>query len=852
MSMVRVETVEGDRRILERPRLVAQIGTTSKVCIVRAPQGFGKTVALQQWAQAATERVLWVEPAASRSAHAEWIVVAYPWDQTVAGKLVAESDVPVHIESQLANTPDIVIVIDGLHRMRDKTTHESLASILQRYPQSRMVAAARSRSPLQTLIVDLDTVTVDDLALTSDDVMALAQLYGVVLAESDTEALADTFGGWPAMVDKVLRHLSRRPATPERVHDTIMAADASFASWLTDGVIDPGLAEMMVRLSLAETLTVASARFLTGDDHVVESLNQLVDQGLLGRSIDLDTHEPVYEFPSVIRRIALTGMGRTPDQRGDERSAALASWWRDQDRPEMALRQAYAGKDWLFIADLFESHWSQLVNLSEELLVSAMRQMPADVAQAFPKTHAVRHLILGAAVSPEDLPQPAVRSFLDIVDLARKTNPVQAAERAVADFIVLRRSGRYEDAVRVGRVSHYLSLIVGARVPEYMRPFVPMSRLQLALTYELAGRGKDAAEQLTLALTALERAPEVNAFEQNQITGVIAVKAAIEGDVRSAQVWLARQVEVDGSLPRMWLMPHVPSAAQIARAVIAVDTLNKDAADGELNLLRLLQTRDELWAMSAWAQARHDLLWSDRAGAFQHLDLSRMRYQEWLNPESAAESLLLAAEVDLLLAAGEGTRAAALLTKSSSTHPMVQLSRARLDWLTGKGSIALRRTRDIIRARNVTDRVRLEALILRATLLTEAGDPDRARSLWAEACTMAERMGGSVLPFLLTHTHARDLHADSLPDLGRLVERIRRSGIPEIFPPNVEVITLTERELAVLERIAENTPVATIARLHYVSEATVKSQMRSLYAKLGAHSREEAVNAAQAAGLIDP
>ncbi|GAB3598315.1 LuxR C-terminal-related transcriptional regulator [Microbacterium tumbae] len=856
MSSVHAGAAPRDRPELDRPRLVARIEQSHTACIVRAPHGFGKSVVLRQWADRTSAHVIWIVPVRAAASATAWLVSPAPMDDdghrsiAIGDRTASALEALALAEAEITGDADTAVVVDGLHLMRDRAAHERIADLIRRHPRVRLIAATRSRTVVPSLLPDADTVTADDLALTADEVTSLAELHGAGLGHDDAEALADAFGGWPAMIDKVVRHLARRPATSTRVHDAIVGADASFGSWLMDDVVDPRLVDTMVRLAIAETLTVGSARFLTGDERIDEALDELAEQGLIGRTIGPDGEEPAYEFPGVIRRVVLSGVARAPEWDGDERSAALASWWKDQGRPEIALRQAYARKDWPFIAELFESSWHQLVNLSEDVIVTAMRQMPADVAARYPKTHAVRHLILGAAMSPEDLPPPAVSSFLDIVDLARRTNPVQAAERAVADFIVLRRSGRYEDAVRVGRVAHYLSIIVGAGIPEYMRPFVPMARLQLALTYELAGRGKDAAEQLALALAALERAPEVNGFERNQITGVLAVKAAIEGDLRSAGVWLSRQVDVRGTLPRMWLMPHVPSAAQIARAITALDRLDRNTADSELGVLRLLETRDELWAMAAWAQARYDLLWSDRPGGFQHLDVSRMRHQEWFNPESAADALLLAAEVDLLLAAGEGTRAAAVLTRTNSVHPMIQLARARLDWLTGDIAGALSVTREILRTRHVTDRVRLETLILRATLLERAGNPNKSRSRWIEACTMAQRMGDPLLPFALTHAGSRDAPARDIPELAQVLERLRRARIPEIFPGSLEIIRLTERELAVLEKLADDVSVAAIARLHFVSEATVKSQMRSLYAKLGAHSRIEAVNAAQSAGII--
>jgi ATP/maltotriose-dependent transcriptional regulator MalT len=61
---------------------------------------------------------------------------------------------------------------------------------------------------------------------------------------------------------------------------------------------------------------------------------------------------------------------------------------------------------------------------------------------------------------------------------------------------------------------------------------------------------------------------------------------------------------------------------------------------------------------------------------------------------------------------------------------------------------------------------------------------------------------------------------------------------------------LTDRELAVLQRLPSSLSTAEIAKVSYVSLNTVKSQVRSVYRKLGVNSRHEAVERARHLGLL--
>ena len=61
--------------------------------------------------------------------------------------------------------------------------------------------------------------------------------------------------------------------------------------------------------------------------------------------------------------------------------------------------------------------------------------------------------------------------------------------------------------------------------------------------------------------------------------------------------------------------------------------------------------------------------------------------------------------------------------------------------------------------------------------------------------------------------------------------------------------TLTRREHVVLSNLSEDITLEQIATKLFVTRNTVKSQVRSLYRKLGVSTRAEAVEWAKAAGI---
>ncbi len=60
---------------------------------------------------------------------------------------------------------------------------------------------------------------------------------------------------------------------------------------------------------------------------------------------------------------------------------------------------------------------------------------------------------------------------------------------------------------------------------------------------------------------------------------------------------------------------------------------------------------------------------------------------------------------------------------------------------------------------------------------------------------------------------------------------------------------LTRRERVILSNLSEDTTLEQIATLLFVTRNTVKSQVRSVYRKLGVSTRADAVAVARAVGL---
>jgi DNA-binding NarL/FixJ family response regulator len=90
----------------------------------------------------------------------------------------------------------------------------------------------------------------------------------------------------------------------------------------------------------------------------------------------------------------------------------------------------------------------------------------------------------------------------------------------------------------------------------------------------------------------------------------------------------------------------------------------------------------------------------------------------------------------------------------------------------------------------------------------------------------------------------KPLHPEEL--LARLERLLARSRGRSLKP----ALELTEREIEILQLIAEGCPPGEVAQQLFIAPKTVSSHIQRIFVKLGVHTRAQAVAMAYAAGLI--
>ena len=372
-----------------------------------------------------------------------------------------------------------------------------------------------------------------------------------------------------------------------------------------------------------------------------------------------------------------------------------------------------------------------------------------------------------------------------------------------------------------------------------------------------AGRLDAAAADFAEGIADCE--PE-SGYERADCLGYLALVEAMQGQLSRAAGHADEAIEVmrnaSGSVTE-----HITSAVSVALASVHVQRGDMQEAHAQLKraeaALRICP--DKLVSALACLVAAQRRLAEGRSVSASEL-ISRAR-QDW-SPPGWLEQRLTILEARVHVLAGDIAAAvAAARSADPQSEPEAAVALAHV-WLASGDYQAARRTLDAVAESRgeAPEGIGLTGWLVDAWLSYSIGDNRRGRRSLERALLLAkpERMK---LPFVMEQAWMRQvLRRD--PELAQAAREIlepaaasvatvpaqRRQPDGEQAPLVVE--PLSEREREVLTLLSGMLSTAEIAAEMYLSVNTVKTHLRSIYRKLSAAHRGEAVRRARQLNLI--
>ncbi len=887
--------------LIPRPRLVERLsrGLESRLTLVSAPAGFGKTtlVAQRLGSSAGPRPTAWLalddgdnDPASFIAYLIAAIRTAVPGIGEEARRLLAASGAPIEgVLTSLLNelggaATDVTLVLDDYHVIVAPEVHAAMAFLVEHLPPAtHLVIVTRVDPPLPLARLrvrgDLLEIRAGDLRFTADEAAAyLDGPMGLRLSAHDVDALERRTEGWIAALQLAGLSLQGRDDATSFI-EGFAGDDRYVVDYLVEEVLErqpAGVRSFLLQTSILSRLSGPLCDAVTGLGDATVMLETLDRRNLF--MVPLDDRRRWYRyhhlFADVLRAHLLA---EHPDLvPGLHRRAA--AWFEDNGERSSAIVHALAGRDVQRAADLIELAAPDMNRLRQERALRGwFEALPDELFRSRPI------LAVGYA-----------SALLSTGDAAGVDELLRAAERLLDTPLASRDEGGEP----------------GDGVVVTDRP--GLARLPGAIAMHRAGLARmrgDVAGSITHAQEALDLAGDADLLRRGGAAALLGLAYWSSGDLEAAQTWYA-----DGmaSLQRAGhLADVVGGAVTLADLQITQGRLSdakrtyerglrlaqsaggpvlRGAADMHVGLADVARERGDLETArqhllasrelgeengmpqnpyrSRVAAARLRQIDGDIDGALALLDEAEHRYVADFAPEVRPISALRAR---MWVASGNLPDASAwvrergLSTADELTYlrEYEHVTLARVTLAEGIRDRAERTVHDVLaflarlaaaadrggRAGNVIDILVVQALAHHAI-----GDTAAAEASLGRAIALAEPEGyarifldeGLPMEALLRLSAKR---SDAPGFVRRLLAAsVVTDGGPRIAQPLVE--PLSERELEVLRLLESDLDGPDMARELTVSLPTIRTHTRNIYAKLGVHDRRAAVRRATELGLL--
>lgn len=522
-----------------------------------------------------------------------------------------------------------------------------------------------------------------------------------------------------------------------------------------------------------------------------------------------------------------------------------------------SLRAAVDAGDVDRTADLVERHWAAAIRADDDLLYRAVRSVPSEVTAEHPAVTLVAELFYPLNPAIRRLGDQRIARIVGSADAALdeagdRTDDQLAVSRGLAAIVAMKRRGEYRAAADFGdRLARVADLAFDPERPDAESPNVTGALIHIGLVDLLAIRF-DSAERRFRAAFRKRSASANHAFDAAGKLGLI---YALHGESHLARNWLDQAEKVAAGSDQDWRFASQERLGiRAARMLLAVDRMDWT----EFHQLSVTADRPEpteMWVFVLYARARAALFLQNQRGAIHEIHQHREDVPELFSPGSLPELLLITAEADLLMSLGQ-LDDAGMLVEQLGDHPLENATAARYYLLTRQLKSAEARSDPANWPGTISRRDRLTLALLAATaqLRLHANSEDRIQILRQVSIATA----GEVAPWLFTlglaDSDVVHLLGRHFPEMEPLLAALEKQNIRNPFSTGRphRALRLTPREQALLQHLAAEHPATRIAEDLEVSPSTIRNHRKNLYRKLGATSRDHAIELARRAGLLKP
>lgn len=559
-----------DRPLVSRPRLFAMLdaGLYSRMTLVAAPAGFGKSTLVSAWIADQQSNIDRHTLASARSTSFQrvkccwlsldendndstrflgYVVAAL---QTADAKLGTALQIMVQTPQHpslealltiLINDIEscampIVLVLDDFHVITAQPVHDALTFLIEHTSSMlRLIITTRSDPPLPLarwrVRAQLTEVRASDLRFRPDEAtIFLTSIMGLTLSVAEIATLEERTEGWIAALQLAAISMQGRHDLSGFI-ESFGGSNRFIVDYLVEEVLRRQPAEMvnvLLQTAILERVSASLCDALTGQQHGRAVLNYLEQANLF--LIALDDRREWVRYHHLFRDLLYH---RLRDQVGPAAINALhqraARWYADNNLSDEAVHHFLVAGDVNQAADLIETVGDELIGQgSLARLRSWLQQLPPDLVRARPRLVLLNAWVLNLAGQSAALEQWLQDAAFDLDHVPAMFARDMQAQLTTLHAYKTRRQSNFSLAIA------QLQQALGDCAPENVLTRTAIN-LNLGFNYWMSG-------QLALADQALQ-ATQTDA-KIIQATHMVLLARATQANVAVAQGKLRRAIQL--------------------------------------------------------------------------------------------------------------------------------------------------------------------------------------------------------------------------------------------------------------------------------------------------------------------
>ncbi len=837
--------------LVSRQRLVDKLNAalSRKLTLLSAPAGFGKTTLVSDWASQNKQPIVWLSLDKDDGDPKRFWLYFITALQAISQEIGATSlgmlqhassslgeNLLTTLVNEIAAYPEhFVMVLDDFHLVDSQAVDESLTFLLEHLPpQMHLVMTTREDPslPLARLRArgQLNEIRAADLRFTlSEATDFLNSFLGIALSDESIATLDERAEGWIAGLQLAALSLQGNK-DPEAFIESFSGSHHFVLDYLVEEVLEQQRKELqhfLLSTSILERFCGELCDALLPDNLLTgqETLTYLEQANLF--LIPLDNERQWYRYHKLFADLLQQRL--LQENVNVAQLHIRASQWYEENGFELeAFDHAVLANDieraerLLTGGDVplhFRGAMTPVLNWLESL--------PADVLDSRPSLWVTYASVLTISGKPID----KIEKVLNAAEMALEKHPQNTANQDLLGQVATTRAmlgipQNQTDKIIV-QAERALKLLDAGNLADRTT-----AAWALGYAYQLQGKFDAAARAHRDAL-------EISQKSGNRMISLASLIslgqiAELEYDLHAAEAHYKESLDMAGDPP---LPPACESHLGLARIYYEWDDL--DAAERHVEKSLPLAAQIE----NVDTPLNCELLLTKIELARRDVDTATTHLR---NAERLAEKEILAhkmqdvaaVKVSLLLAKGDLDTATTLAQENN-----LPLSLTKVYLEKGDASAALKSLD------NASDK-ELQTILLKTAALHKLGKKESAVELLSEALTLSEK-SGLIRSFVDSRVEIADLLQDVHVEDKAYLEQLRQAfDLTEPVSTGGLIDPLSERELEVLQLIAEGMKNQAIADKLYLSLHTVKIHARKIYAKLGVGSRTQAVAKAQELGIL--